>query len=269
MNVGRDVDVDGAPSDEPTRERPLGVGVQAPSRVTVEPLLTGVSDRLRSFVAEQPFERTSILEFVRRAALRVAPGSRVLDLGAGDAPYRELFSHADYVTVDHADSLHEGLAHVDIVASADALPFLDEAFDAALLTQVLEHLPDPARVLAELKRVLCKGRRLFLTVPLVWELHELPHDYFRYTAAGLERLLVNTGFEIEELSPRTDCFSTLAQLMRNIGAIMGSRDDDLEADRRAVADALFELADVVASFHALDVKGVLPLGYSAMCRRPT
>jgi len=145
----------------------------------------GISEALRKFVAEFPYERESILEFVMKAARATPAGARVADVGAGDAPFRELFAHTSYATLDWSQSVHEGALSSDIVASADSIPVRDGAFDVVLLTQVLEHVPEPAGVLSELHRILGEGGVLYLTVPLVWELHELPHDYYRYTSEGL------------------------------------------------------------------------------------
>src|SRR5213592_4211632 len=143
----------------------------------------GISEALRRFVAEQPYERESILEFVRSAADALTPASRVLDVGAGDAPYRELFEQVEYVTLDWEHSEHEPTPASDIVCSAYDMPVEDESFDALLMTQVLEHVAEPTRVLREGRRALRPGGRLFMTVPLVWELHELPFDFYRYTPA--------------------------------------------------------------------------------------
>ena len=111
----------------------------------------GVSEALRTFVSEAPFERRPILDFMIRAAREVLPGARVLDVGAGDAPYRELFERVAYTTADWEHSVHEDLPAVDITAPADELPVADSSFDAALLTQVLEHVADPRAVLGELR----------------------------------------------------------------------------------------------------------------------
>lgn len=227
----------------------------------------GVSEELRAFVEEAPFERRPILDFLRRAAREVRPGSRVLDVGAGEAPYRELFAHADYVTVDWEHSAHE-LSEVDIVAPADALPLDDRTFDAVLLTQVLEHVPEPQRLLAEQLRVLQPAGRLYLTAPLVWELHELPHDYYRYTSVGLRHLLEAAGFEDVAVEARNDCFSTLAQLMYNAGHVMGRAPDGLDDRRDAAARLLRDLANAIAELAPLDASRIFPLGYCAVGMRP-
>jgi SAM-dependent methyltransferase len=228
----------------------------------------GLSERLRTFVEEMPYERRSILDFMMRAARELPPGARVVDVGAGDSPYRELFAHTGYVAVDWAQSPHEGAREVEIEASAEAIPVADGAFDAALLTQVLEHVPDPAAVVSELHRIVRPGGRLFVTVPLVWELHELPHDYFRYTPAGLGHLLESAGFEVLAIEPRNDCFTTLAQLLLNAGHVMGNAPDGLDGRRQAACELLTELATELAELAPLDTRHILPLGYAATARRP-
>jgi SAM-dependent methyltransferase len=226
-----------------------------------------LSEPLREFVAEMPWERASIADWVARAALAVAPGARVLDVGAGDAPYRELFAHAEYLTSDWQHSVHEGARRADIVASADALPVEDASVDAVLLLQVLEHVPEPARVLEELHRVLRPGGRLVLTAPLAWELHELPHDYFRYTGPGLEHLLARAGFADVVVEARNDSFTTLAQLMTNVSWTLGSAPDGLDTRREEAAELLRALAGRLAELAPLDTRGLLPLGFRATAAR--
>jgi SAM-dependent methyltransferase len=224
----------------------------------------GISESLRKFVAEFPYEREPILEFVMSAARATPAGARVADVGAGDAPFRELFAHTSYATLDWTQSLHEGALSSDIVASADSIPVRDGAFDVVLLTQVLEHVPEPAAVLSELHRILAEGGVLYLTVPLAWELHELPHDYYRYTSEGLRHLLESAGFSSVEVNARNDCFTTLAQLMHNVRWAMGRAPDVLDERRAAAGDLLGELADHVAQLAPLDAARILPLGYSAV-----
>jgi SAM-dependent methyltransferase len=223
----------------------------------------GISEALRTFTAEFPWERESILEFVRGVAADVPAGARVLDVGAGDAPYRELFAHTDYMTTDWAGSEHEGASAADIVASAEALPVEAASFDVALCTQVLEHVPDPAAVVTELRRVLRPGGSVHLTVPFVWEMHELPHDYFRYTGPGIGALLERAGFTNIDVAPRNDCFTTVAQLLRNLDSVMGRAPDGLDPVRDEVGIAMRKLADQIAELAPLDARRIMPLGYRA------
>ena len=126
----------------------------------------------------------------------------------------------------------------------------DGAFDAVLFTQVLEHVPEPARVLAELHRILRPGGTLYLTAPLVWELHELPHDYYRYTSEGLappaRRRRASRSVEVEA-AQRLLHDARAADGERRAGA-MGSAPDGLD-ERRAGRrrELLRELAEQLAA----------------------
>jgi ubiquinone/menaquinone biosynthesis C-methylase UbiE len=227
----------------------------------------GLSEQLRKFVAEQPWERATIVSFLQVAANSLPPGAEVLDVGAGDAPYRELFAHTDYRTHDWTASVHEGAIEADYVGSANALPIADETFDAVVCTQVLEHVPDPLAVLNEIRRVLRPGGRVYLTAPLAWELHELPHDYYRYTAEGLKYLFDRAAFVDVRVEPRNGCFTTFAQLLWNAGSFMGRAPDGLNDDREEVATDLQQLAEKLALLEALDTQHVFPLGYQvSACR---
>jgi SAM-dependent methyltransferase len=227
-----------------------------------------MSEELRGFTAAMPHERRPILDFVMEVASEVEPGTTVLDLGAGDAPYRELFARTNYVTSDWEKSPHAGGIRADVVADASRLPIESSSVGLVLCTQVLEHVADPGAVLGECLRVLEPNGRLALTVPLVWELHELPHDYYRYTSVGIEYLLAQAGFVNIDVRARNDCFSTLAQLMLNVGSTMGRAPDGLDERRERVQRIMRELAAQIARFAPLDVNRTLPLGYAVLARRP-
>jgi SAM-dependent methyltransferase len=228
----------------------------------------GISETLRRFTAAMPYERGPILDFVIEVAGLTASGTRVLDLGAGEAPYRELFTHTDYVTSDWSESEHPGAHSADVIASADALPLEDGSFGLILCTQVLEHVPEPSDVLDECFRVLGSGGRLALTVPLLWEQHEMPYDFYRYTESGLRHLLAKAGFTKLEITPRSDGFTAIAQLMLNLGWSMGDAPDGLTAARTEARDALAAAAEQIARLAPLDATRSMPLGYTATGRKP-
>jgi SAM-dependent methyltransferase len=232
-------------------------------------LAGGASPRLRTFVEELPEERRSLLAFVAGAAAELPAGTRILDAGAGDAPYRELFQHCEYLTADWENSPHAAAGDSDIVGSLEALPVDDASFDAALSTQVLEHVAEPVDVLRELHRILRPGGRLYLTVPLVGELHEEPYDFFRYTPHGLRHLLTKAGFDVHSITPRNGYFTTLASLARTATWAIGDADDGRGAEREAARRLLLEFAAAAAPLDDLDVRRILPLGYECVATRST
>jgi SAM-dependent methyltransferase len=222
-----------------------------------------ISEELHAFIAELPYERRSLVALVRQFADSLPPGAVVLEVGAGRAPYDELFGHCRYLASDWPGPRDEP----GVGSDAMALPLEDSTVDAVLLAQVLEHVADPAALLGEAARVLRAGGTVVATVPFVSELRELPHDFWRFTPRSLERLLSAAGFAEIEVEPLSDCFSTLAQLMRNLGSAMGRAPDGHDAGREAAAELLAELADRVAALAELDVAGILPLGWAARARR--
>lgn len=135
-----------------------------------------------------------------RAMADLAPSlnGRLLDVGCGTMPYRILFSVDEYVglEIDTPEARSRGVA--DVFYGGGAFPFEDASFDSLLCNQVLEHVFEPDGFLGEAKRVLVPGGRMVLTVPFVWDEHEQPHDFARYSTFGLKALLVRNGFEILE-----------------------------------------------------------------------
>jgi len=65
----------------------------------------------------------------------------------------------------------------------------DASIDVVLCTQVLEHIPEPVAVVAEIRRVLKPGGRLLLSVPSIFPQHGSPGDYWRYMPQGLKWVL--------------------------------------------------------------------------------
>jgi SAM-dependent methyltransferase len=228
---------------------------------------------LDTFVAESPIQRGPILDAVRSFAGSLPAGSRVLDAGAGEAPYRPLFARAEYVTQDWPGTVHEGARAADIVADLHALPVDDASFDAVVCTEVLEHVAEPARVLDELHRVLRPGGRLLVTVPFVGELHEEPHDHYRYTSHGLRGLLARAGFADVEVEPLTGWYSTIAHVLRHAGLSTSPTDRPAALGARVVAFGLFCLSEVLrraapALDRRFDRRRALPIGWVVRARRP-
>jgi SAM-dependent methyltransferase len=137
---------------------------------------------------------------------------RLLDVGCGRKPYRQLFQVDEYVglEIDSVETRARGQA--DHYYDGRTFPFPDGRFEAVICNQVLEHVFNPHEFVQELARVLSPGGRLLLTVPFVWDEHEQPHDYARYSSFGLRHLLGTGGFQIRRQSKTLANFAALAQL---------------------------------------------------------
>jgi SAM-dependent methyltransferase len=238
-----------------------------PERSTSSPL----SSRLRSFIRETPYEREPILEFLQEASILLAPDASVLDAGAGSAPYRELFAHCRYTTVDFTQSFEHdwGTAQPDIVSDLAAIPLESSTIDAIICTQVLEHVPEPSVVLAEFCRLLRPGGRLFLSVPLLWEVHEAHYDFWRYTPYSLRMLCTGAGLTVESLTPRGGRYRALACMIdgshRWVEPLRGHVAGRILA--RPLAALLRRvLAPAIAALDGFDHEQNFTLGYVCRCR---
>jgi SAM-dependent methyltransferase len=149
-------------------------------------------------------------------ARRIPAGARVLDAGAGEGRYSRCFAGRRYCGVDLAvgDTAWD-YSRLDAIADLTALPFPDGTFDAALHIVTIEHLSEPARALREIGRTLAPGGLLLVAAPHEWEVHQAPHDYFRFTRYGLAHLLEKSGFEVLELRAAGGYFRLLARRLLN------------------------------------------------------
>lgn len=135
----------------------------------------------------------SIKEFAPRLE------GKLLDIGCGTKPYQEFFSKAETYSgleIDSEKSRKSGIA--DFFYDGKKFPFPDTSFNALLCNQVLEHVFNPDDFLQEANRILQPKGRLLLTIPFVWDEHEQPYDYARYSSFGLKALLEKSGFDILE-----------------------------------------------------------------------
>ncbi len=138
---------------------------------------------------------------------------RLMDFGCGSKPYKNLFSVDEYIGVDFEN---EGHAHeqeqIDVFYDGKKLPFEDETFDSVLCSEVFEHVFNLEEVLTEITRVMKKDGLILITCPFVWNEHEVPNDFARYTRFALQDILSRHGFEIVRYAKSGHFVSTVVQL---------------------------------------------------------
>lgn len=139
---------------------------------------------------------------------------KLLDFGAGAAPYRTLFQNVEiYNTVDIETSGHESENKVsEYYYDGHTLPFPDASFDTVFASEVFEHIFNLPEILRDLHRVLKPGGQMLVTVPFAWEEHEIPFDFARYTSFGLEHVLSKSGFSIERKTKTASYVESVFQL---------------------------------------------------------
>ncbi len=121
---------------------------------------------------------------------------RLLDYGCGGSPYRCILPQfSPYIRADISPGPGIDLAF-DAKGNLPGEP--DGSYDVVLSTQVLEHVADPERYLAEAYRLLPPGGALVLTTHGFFPEHGCPYDFYRWTGYGLERQAENAGFKVEE-----------------------------------------------------------------------
>lgn len=141
------------------------------------------------------------------------PVHDVLDLFCGSRPYDDLLpAGASVVGLDIENNPY-GVA--DVVTN-EFLPFPDESFDVVICIQAFYYLPDPARAVTEIHRVLRPGGTAVISVPLVWEYDRATLTH-RFTGPELAALF--RGWEdvkVVENGGRAVAWATLTGLLVNL-----------------------------------------------------
>ena len=150
----------------------------------------------------QDVGRWYVNRFVENVARSLPTGSSILDAGAGESIYKKFFSHCNYKAIDLAvGESRWNYANLDYVGFLHEMPIENEMFDAVLCTQVLEHLEWPRESVKEMHRVIKPGGKLYMTVPMAQNEHQVPYDFFRYTSYGLESICKHAGFNDIKITP--------------------------------------------------------------------
>jgi SAM-dependent methyltransferase len=135
----------------------------------------------------------------RRAIAQPLKG-KILDIGCGHRQMEALLRpETTYIGLDYPTTHAKGYSgRPDLFGDGQCLPFAEGTFEAVLALDVLEHLPLPDQCMMESARVLRSGGQLILQTPFLYPLHDMPHDFQRWTLPGLEALAQRHGFKVTE-----------------------------------------------------------------------
>lgn len=172
-----------------------------------------------------PFETTNLDSYYIRASIKTAItenldkfSGKLLDIGCGKMPYKKYILEnaeiSNYTGLDIEDALvYDAKIQADFLWNGITMPFNDNSFECAIGTEVLEHCHEPKIILKETYRVLKPNGIFFFTVPFLWNLHETPHDYYRYTPYALEKHLKNCGFMEINIQATGGWHASMAQML--------------------------------------------------------
>lgn len=166
--------------------------------------------------------------WLEKTLKKIPAGSKILDAGAGELRYKMYCHHLNYTSQDFAqyDGKGDGVGlhtdkwdqtKLDIVSDITSIPEKDGSFDAIMCIEVIEHIPDPAKAIKEMARLLKKGGKLIVTSPFCSVSHMTPFHF----ATGFNKYYYEHHFKInnlkiEEITPNGDYYEYLAQEMRRL-----------------------------------------------------
>lgn len=203
---------------------------------------------------DRSYFRNARLDYVD--ALPANPEASILELGCGNGAtglaVQQAGKCARYVGIEmfepEALKAAEVLTRVHIgnVETLE-LPYDEATFDALIMSEVLEHLIEPDRVLARLVRLLKPGGRVFASSPNIahwkpiWDLIQGRFEYQQqglmdrthlrwFTPASFRRLFESAGVEVDSLRPYVPVSRPKAMLF----GLLGSRYSHLSCSQMNV-----------------------------------
>ena len=175
---------------------------------------------LRTVFAADYLHLRAIHRFVNESLAKLPNGRSVLDVGCGDQRYRKILPiGVAYVGLDYKPTkqkFYNRKPYPDIFGDAQAMPVKSNSFDCILCTEVLEHVSDITRSLADMVRILKPEGQMILTVPFLFPEHNSPYDFHRHTVHGIKFECERAGLRVERIVKLGGVGTMLAGLLARV-----------------------------------------------------
>lgn len=161
--------------------------------------------------------RRDTRHFVKKYEIK----GRILDLGCGQKPFRNIFRNSEYVGIDFenfSQNKDSSGGKPDFYFGREyennmKLPFGDGSFNHCVSFQVLEHHPEPEIMAGEMARIVKKDGFILVSCPFIYALHEEPDDYQRLTHYKLKYIFEKNGCTMVEVKKQGTLFSAISMLV--------------------------------------------------------
>ena len=157
------------------------------------------------------FARKGLAKNIADLAVNIT--GKTLDIGCGTKPYAHLYRSNEYVGLEIDTPQNRANKQADFYYDGNNFPFEDGSFDSVVANEVFEHVFNPDNFLSETLRILKPEGMVLLTMPFVWDEHEQPYDFARYSSFGIKSLLERHGFEVVEQRKSIDDIRVIFQLL--------------------------------------------------------
>jgi SAM-dependent methyltransferase len=203
-------------------------------------------------------------EFARRAGAQgTSTDFRVLDAGAGSAPYAEFFAHVSLEMADVCLTPTKDYSHIDLVCDVIDIPVEDDRYDLVWCSQVLEHVKEPLRAIQEFRRILKPGGEAWLTAPFVHAEHEVPWDFYRFSRYAWGYFAEAAGFEVVEIEPLEGYYGTLGYVFSTAASHLPR---ELASQRTLMRTLAADFAQRDLTDKRTDIG--IPKNYQVILRKP-
>lgn len=134
---------------------------------------------------------------------------RILDLGGKKINKRGSFVPPSDHNIKWLYLNNDPTTSPDYLCDANKIPTGNEYFDCIIISELLEHVENPEKILIEAFRVLKKDGKCLITMPFLYRIHADPQDYQRWSRFKIANVCEKIGFSILDLKPMGGLFSVI------------------------------------------------------------